>query len=179
MAETNALALFPYVADLFGGMIDLLQLESVPATAPLPKESTELSEPNPDSQGDGKGSRDMKAEDYYEGSGKGKGTEPRPSLTMVTDPTVADPKSPPLRRAALHFLTLLIRECVSRIYDMGFAGMLIPNAHLIRARTTLGYVASTDEDAVVRIMAREAREGLGQLADALIPTTAREGVLSF
>jgi hypothetical protein len=44
MAETNALSLFPYAADLFGGMVDLLQLESVPATASPPKQP---GEPNP------------------------------------------------------------------------------------------------------------------------------------
>jgi hypothetical protein len=51
---------------------------------------------------------------------------------------------------------------------MGSTGILVPGAYLTRARATLGYVASTDEDAVVRIMAREAGEGLGQLSNALV-----------
>lgn len=183
MAETNALALFPYAADLFGGMVDLLQLESVPATSPPPrKKSAETLEQNPDDQESGKGAGSAKAENGCVGEGQDGGTPSMsqpPPPTMDTHPAVANSKFPPLRRAALHFLTLLIRECTSRVYDMGSMGTLIPNTYITRARTTLGYVASTDEDAVVRVMAREVREGLGQLSNALIPTTVREGVLSF
>ena len=170
MVETNALALFPYAADLFGGMVDLLQLESVPATSPPPKKTTEPSVPNPDEQESGKGPRKTKVEDNYEDE-QDEAAEPTsqsPPLTMDTQPTVANAKFPPLRRAALHFLALLIRECTTRVYDMGFTGMMIPDAYLTRARTTLGYVAVTDEDAVVRVMAREVREGLGQLSSALL-----------
>ena len=154
MAETNALALFPYATDLFGGMVDLLQLESVPATSVPPKRTTEVSEPD-DCNGD---ARDEKA---------GFTSQQFPP-TMDTHPTLPNSKFPPLRRAALHFLTLLIQACISRVYDMGPAGMLIPNERTSRARTTLGYVASTDEDAIVRVMAREAKEGLGQLSNALV-----------
>jgi len=169
MVETNALALFPYAADLFGGMIDLLQLESVPATSP-PKATTEPSEPNPDDQERREDLTDTKAEGGCVWDGQGGMTKPPsqpPPPTMDTHPTAANSKFPPLRRAALHFLTLLIRECTTRVYGTGFTGMLIPDAYLIRARTTLGYIAVTDEDAVVRVMAREAREGLGQLSNAL------------
>ena len=55
-----------------------------------------------------------------------------------------------------------------RVYDMGSAGMLIPNVYITRERATLGYVASTDEDALVRVMAREARERLEQPSGALL-----------
>jgi len=171
IAETNALALFPYTVDLFGGMVDLLQLESVPAAPPPPKKSTEPLEQNPDDQESGRGSRKAKAEDNHEGGGWDEETGPTsPQLppTMDSHPTLANSKFPPFRRAALHFVTLLIRACISRVYDMGPAGLLIPDAYITRARTTLGYVASTDEDAVVRIMAREAKEGLGQLSNSLV-----------
>ena len=168
MAETNALALFPYAADLFGGMLDLLQLESVPATSVPPKKSSKL---ETDDQGSGEGHRKAKVGDIGEESvrdKKAEHTSRSPPPTMDTCPVVANSKFPPLRRAALHFLTLLIRACISRVYDLGPAGTLISDVHMTRARTTLGYVTSTDEDAVVRIMAREAREGLGQLSYALI-----------
>ena len=167
--ETNALALFPYATDLFGGMIDLLQLESVPATSP-PKTTTKPSEPSQDDQERGNGPGNTK-EGGWERDEQGGVTEPPsqpPPPTMDTHPAVANSKFPPLRRAALHFLALLIRECTTRVYDTGFAGMLIPDAYLVRARTTLGYVAVTDGDAVVRVMAREAREGLEQLSNALV-----------
>ena len=170
MVETNALALFPHAADLFGGMIDLLQLESVPATSP-PMTTTEPSEQNTDDRESGKGLRSTKVEGGREGDEQGRVAEltsQPPPPTMDTHPTVANSKFPPLRRAALHFLTLLIRECATRVYDAGFTGTLIPDAYLTRASTTLGYVAVTDEDAVVRVMAGEAREGLGQLSNALV-----------
>jgi len=170
MVETNALALFPYTADMFGGMIDLLQLESVPATPP-PKATTEPSEPNPDDRERGKGFRNTKVEGGCGGDEQGGMTESAsqpPPPTMDTHPAVVNSKFPPLRRAALHFLALLIRECTRRVYGTGFTGMLIPDAYVTRARTTLGYVAVTDEDAIVRVMAREAREGLGQLSNALV-----------
>jgi hypothetical protein len=171
IAETNVLALFPYSADLFGGMVDLLQLESVPATSVPPKRPTEPSEPEPDDQENGKGYRKPKVEGIHEGAVQDEKTRPTPQPpppTMDTNPTTANSKFPPLRRAALHFLTLLIRACLSRVYDIGPTGMLISGAHTVRARTTLEYVANTDEDAVVRVMAREAKEGLGQLSNALV-----------
>ena len=169
MAETNALALYPYAADLFGGMIDLLQLESIPATS-SPKKPAEPSGPNSD-QENGESSRKVKVEVNHEGDEQDEEngrTSQLPPLTMDSHPTLVNSKFPPLRRAALHFLALLIRACVSRVYDMGPTGMLIPDVYATRARTTLGYVASTDEDAVVRVMSREAREGLGQLSNALL-----------
>lgn len=171
MAETNALALLPYSADLFGGMVDLLQLESVPMITRPSKKPTKPPEPNTDDQGSEKGSGGAKAEDVHGEDGQDVEAGPpshSPPLTMDTHPTAADSKFPPLRRAALHFLALLIRACISRVYDMGSTGMLIPDAHITRARTTLGYVTSTDEDVVVRVMAREARDGLGQLSNALL-----------
>ena len=148
--------------------MDLLQLESVPETsAPLQK-PTERSEPEVGDQGDGKNHGMAREEGAHEGNKNTGPTPQSPPPTMDAHPTAANSKFPPLRRAALHFLTLLIQACISRVYDMGPAGMLIPNAHTSRARTTLGYVASTDEDAVARVMAREAREGLGQLSNALV-----------
>ena len=171
MAETNALALFPYAADLFGGMVDLLQLESVPATSAPPRKPIKSSGLNPDGQGSGTSSRKAKVEVNHE-----RGEEDKkiglplqpPPVTMDSHPTLANSKFPPLRRAALHFLALLIRACISRVYDVGPTGMLIPDVYVTRARATLGYVANTDEDAVVRAMAREAREGLEQLSNALL-----------
>jgi len=170
MVETNALALFPYAADLFGGMVDLLQLESVPATSPS-KAATKPSEPDPDNQENGKGPKNAKVEDGCEGDKQDEITEPPlqpPPSTMDSHPTVANSKFPPLRRAALHFLALLIRESTSSVYDTGPMRISIPGVYLTRARTTLGYVAVTDEDAAVRVMAREAREGLGQLSSAFV-----------
>ncbi|KAI0291027.1 hypothetical protein B0F90DRAFT_1781194 [Multifurca ochricompacta] len=73
------------------------------------------------------------------------------STDMDSQPTVADPRFPPFRRASLHFLGVLVRAFPSR-----------------RAMTTLGYVAATDSDSVVRIMAQEVGEAVRALKRALI-----------
>lgn len=88
----------------------------------------------------------------------------------VTDPqpTSTDSKLPALRRAALHLYTLLIRASTSQVYDSGYSSQTFSTAQIRRAKTTLLYVAATDRDNVVRIMASEAVEGLAQLNEALI-----------
>ena len=171
MAETNALALFPYAAELFGGTIDLLQLETILATFPPPEKFTEPLAPNPNDEENGTGSKRAKVEDHHEGDEEDEETRPTsqsPPPTMDSHPTLANSKFPLLRRAALHFLASLIRACIPHVYDMGSTGMLIPNAYITRARATLGYVAGTNEDTVARVVAREAREGLRQLSNALM-----------
>lgn len=37
-----------------------------------------------------------------------------------------------------------------------------------RAKTTVGYVAATDGDGLVRVMAKEVSEGLDDLAEAIL-----------
>ena len=146
--------------------MDLLQLESVPATSILSKQSQSKS----GNRGK-ESSRKATEENVHEGGERdeepGPSSQPQPPM-MDTHPNEANSKFPPLRRAAIHFLTLLIRACTARVYDMGPAGMLVPDAYIPRVRMTLGYVASVDEDAVVRVMAREAREVLEQLSNALV-----------
>ncbi|KAH9894464.1 hypothetical protein C8Q73DRAFT_518427 [Cubamyces lactineus] len=146
--KTNALAVLPYAIELSDAMIDLLQVESVPAAQrkPAPRSDTEA--------------------DANEGAGK---TASQPPGTMDSQPTSTNSKFPPLRRAALHFLTLLTNACTTRVYETGHAdGLLFPPEILRRAKTTLGYIAATDADDVVRVMAREAVEGLDQLAEAIV-----------
>lgn len=139
-AKTNSLALLPYTPDLAAAMIDLLQLESVSAQA-APR------------AGEEKDPQENQA-------------APR---TMDSEPTSTNTKLPPLRRAALHFLSLLIRACTTQIYEStGGHHSVLPASFVKRAKNTLGYVAATDEDAVVRVMARETNEGLEQLANALM-----------
>ncbi|GLB33780.1 hypothetical protein LshimejAT787_0106640 [Lyophyllum shimeji] len=87
---------------------------------------------------------------------------------MDSEPLSTNPRFPPLRRAALHFLSLLIRETTKQIYDSSFGGSIFPDAFMTRAKATLGYVASTDEDNIVRVMAREAGEGLKDMHRAMI-----------
>ncbi|RDB22555.1 RNA polymerase II assembly factor RTP1 [Hypsizygus marmoreus] len=95
-------------------------------------------------------------------------TSESPPPTMDSEPTSANPKFPPLRRAALHFLALLIRETTKQAYDSSFGRSIFSEAFLRRVKTTLSYIASTDEDAVVRVMAREAGEGLDEMRRAMM-----------
>ncbi|TFY56567.1 hypothetical protein EVJ58_g7560 [Rhodofomes roseus] len=161
-AKTNSLALLPYATDLAEAMIDLLQVETVPAT-PRKENRPREDQQAHDREGEDKGTRD-KDED---------GPPPPPTPdTMDAQPTSSNSKFPPLRRAALHFLTLLIQACTAQLYDLDAGGApafpTFPTRLVRRAKTTLGYVAATDEDAVVRVMAREALEEMDQLAQAMV-----------
>ncbi|KAM5540366.1 hypothetical protein V8D89_005824, partial [Ganoderma adspersum] len=152
-AKTNALAVLPYVTNLADAMVDLLQIETV-AVAPH-KHSPRSKET----------SEEKTAADPEE-----KDPEQKPaSPTMDSQPTSTNTKFPPLRRVALHFLSLLIQTCTNRVYETGDAeGLMLPPGLMKRARTTLGYVAATDADDVVRVMAREVVEGLDQLVEAVL-----------
>ncbi|KAK0206796.1 hypothetical protein DFS33DRAFT_1421493 [Desarmillaria ectypa] len=128
-AAAHALALASYFQDLVGGMVDLLQLESV---------QTE--------EEDGEKSMDE-------------------------NPTKADGKFPPMRRAAVRFLGVLVREASKAIYDdedVGYERRIWQADILRRAKVTLGYLAATDGDGVVRVMAREVGEQLRQLEEAFV-----------
>ena len=129
-----------YINDLATAMIDLFQVEIVTTMQSPPK------------GGDG-GAR--KAE-------KHEGTE-----ALDSKPTAIDPKLPPLRRAALHFWTTLLNQLTHAIYD-GTMVERLPAALLKRAKVTLGYIASTDEDGIARVMAREASEAIDQFNKATL-----------
>ncbi|KAJ7904493.1 hypothetical protein B0H14DRAFT_2663092 [Mycena olivaceomarginata] len=93
------------------------------------------------------------------------------TLTESEDanPISANSKLPSFRRAALHFLGLLIRETTRQIYDSSrpeFSGRMFT-----RIRTTLGYISATDSDTVVRVMAREAAEALSEMEEAVMGNT--------
>ena len=154
-AKTNPLALLPYAADLSEAMVDLLQVETVSAA---PRQERQQA---PDGEREDKASNDEAAETTP--------SSPPVPETMDAQPTSKNSKFPPLRRAALHFLTLLIQACTERLYDSGANDALAFPARLVRrAKTTLGYVAATDADGTVRVMAREAQEGLEQLGEAMV-----------
>ena len=93
---------------------------------------------------------------------------------MDSQPTAADAKFPPFRRAALHFLGVLVRAYTQRAYassdpNASVSGILpTDDFPARRATTTLGYVVATDADAVVRVMAREVADAVGALERALV-----------
>jgi hypothetical protein len=84
--------------------------------------------------------------------------------TMDAQPMSTNSKSPPLRRAALHFLSRLLRATAGSIESTSPAPMF----SMKRARATLAYIAATDPDMIVRVMAQEAVEDLKKLGQAII-----------
>ncbi len=79
---------------------------------------------------------------------------------LDSDPTLKNSKLPPLRRAAIHFLSLLIKEATRLVYDRADVNRpgIFPLVFVRRMSATLSYISSTDEDSMVRIMAREAKK---------------------
>ena len=136
--NTYPLVTLPYTEDLSQGMIDLVQVES---------RSTLVNPGKPAPQ-------KMVAEEEDHKDGKAKSKHPGDNDHLSSDSTY-----PPLRRAALHLLTLLIRVTMRAMEDghhiLPFSGAFVRRAHI-----TLGYIASTDDDSIARVMAREVNEEL-------------------
>ena len=184
--RTNALAVLPYVVDLADAMVDLLRIESVAAAQarkpPGPRSDAPSGPAGPGREdadegrqgGAGGGNENQGAETSRGERGAEKDKAPQPPRltrdTQPAQPTSANAKVPPLRRAALHFLALLVQACTARVYETGDVegALVLPPQLMTRAKTTLGYVAATDADDVVRVMARETMEALDQFAEALV-----------
>jgi len=137
--DTYSLAILPYAQDLCTGFIDLLQLESSPA--------------NTVAKGEGKTTDDGNNDDL---------------VSLDSNPTSRDSKLPPLRCAALHFLSLLMHAstkliCKGRTWITPFPGSMFRRANIV-----LEYISSTDEDRVVRVMAMEAKENLERLQGTML-----------
>ena len=87
---------------------------------------------------------------------------------LDAEPTSKVPKVPAFRRAAAQFLLLVVRQTIKQVYESTFETSPVPIGLLKRAKITLSYVASTDEDNSFRKISGEASEELGQLQEALI-----------
>jgi hypothetical protein len=136
--SASSLALLPYTVDLREAIVDLLQVESWP-TIHNPQQSESTS-----------------------------GEDPQSKATLASQLISTNSKSAPFRRAALHLLTLLLRASTTSVYNSGHQGHQFSRSQARRMKTTLGYIASTDQDNVVRVMAQEALEGIDQLTEAII-----------
>ncbi|THH18393.1 hypothetical protein EW146_g2595 [Bondarzewia mesenterica] len=163
-AETCDLALVPYAADLTEALLDLLQIESVLSQPKLPKTDATSTQSN---GGNGAGQAERELRESVAAPHSEKSANRPPS--MDTHPTSRNSKFPPLRRAALHFLALLVRAYTVRAYNDGEMGLgAALDFPVGRAKRTLGYVAVTDADDVVRVMAREVGEAVGGLERAIV-----------
>ena len=200
---TNALALSLYTGGLADSCVELLQLESVAVkSAPAVKSESEFQ-----IKGDGDDMSSLNQRSIPEKHGSNitdddkaggsqtddveKPARRRIPDVMDTNPTTTEMKAAPLRRAALHFLSQLLRAHISSLYNarstravgdsnvtLNVEGVwmqgisardeVIPAALLRRAGIVLGYVGVTDEDGVVRVMAREASDLVDQYNEACL-----------
>lgn len=155
IADTEDLALLPYVHDIAHAMLDLLQIEGARASVQAQAQKHPVS-PTTDAN-------------YNE-------IPPPPQSpipSMDDQPTAANPAFPPFRRASLHFLGILVRAYTRRAYassDSSVSGsaMSVDDFPTRRAATTLAYIAATDADAVVRVMAGEVGDAVHTLERALV-----------
>jgi hypothetical protein len=164
--DTYALAMLPYVVDLSRAMVDLLRTEGVAAQpedvrrkmAASTRVDAGASDETMDKNTDVGTNKQSEADDKMHAS---------PSLD--SDPTSKNAKLPPLRRAALHFLSMLVRATTTLVYDgtTRLSGDVFPRDLLSSISVTLGYIAATDEDNVVRVMARETKENMEELQQAV------------
>jgi hypothetical protein len=154
IADTADLALLPYVHDIAHAMLDLLQIEGARASVQAQGQKHPVS-PTTDAN-----------------------LSPIPSSpqspipSMDDQPTATNPTFPPFRRASLHFLGILVRAYTRRAYassdSSGGSGMPVHDFPTRRAATTLAYIAATDADAVVRVMAGEVGDAVHTLERALV-----------
>ena len=146
--DTYPLVMLPYSDDLSQAMVDLLQVESEPGRVAA-------STPNKDTQ-------------ESMGPVKDNGNEnPGAEPTGDNDHLTANPRHPPLKRAAIHLLGRLVQSTLRELDDEAHVVPFSAN-FLTRARITLGYVASTDQDNVTRAMAREVRDEITAFESRLL-----------
>jgi hypothetical protein len=147
------LALLPYAHDVVHVMLDLLQIEGTRASVPErqhPVSTTTDANFSPVSP-----------------------SPQSPLPNMDNQPTAANPIFPPFRRASLHFLGILVRAYTRRAYassdsSVRGSGLSVNDFPTRRAGTTLAYVAVTDADSVVRVMAGEVGDAVHTLERALV-----------
>ncbi|OJA14675.1 hypothetical protein AZE42_02399 [Rhizopogon vesiculosus] len=176
-----------YTEEIAEGMLDLVLVEMTVAT-PTPRPAAEV-----------EGKKTGKEEVNVGQSEPAQSQPERPPDALDISPLSTSAKVPAFRRAALHFLALLVRVLTQEAYERGntaqgsgwsgvkirgihggetdlynsgeisaYDGGLLTPGFIRRAQTVLGYVAAVDEDAVVRVMAREVGEGLEELQKALL-----------
>lgn len=148
IADTADLALLPYAHDIGHSMLDLLQIEGARASV------------------------EARGQQHPVSTTTDANLSPIPSSSipsMDDQPTPANPTFPPFRRASLHFLGILVRAYTRRAYassDSSVSGMSLDDFPTRRAATTLAYIAATDADAIVRVMAGEVGDAVHTLERA-------------
>lgn len=149
--NTYPLAMLPYVEDISQSLVDLLQTE----TAPLKRRQLQPASSDAPDANHAPPDRNNKQ-------------NAETNLILDSNFLLTNPKSASLRRAALHFLSILITASTKLVYEETTINPnFFPRDMFQRLSITVGYVSSTDEDNIVRVMARETKEKLEQLQRAV------------
>ncbi|KAG1833106.1 hypothetical protein EV424DRAFT_1367092 [Suillus variegatus] len=173
-----------YTKETAEGMLDLVLVEMTVAT-PIPHPKAKVNEKRMKTD---VGVSTEQAES--ESSPTPRSQSERPPDALDISPLSISSKIPALRRAALHFLGLLVRVLTQEAYERGgssWSGVQIRGIYdgqtgtytpyeegplsqefMRRACTVLEYIAAVDEDTIVRVMAREVGEGVKGLEKALV-----------
>lgn len=173
-----------YTDGIAEGMLDLVLVEMTVAT-PTPRPTAKVNEKVMEADAD---VSTEQAE--HEPVSTPRSQPERPPDPLDISPSSASSKVPTLRRAALHFLALLMRVLTQEAYERGggsWSGVQIrgiysgqtgafmsseggplPREFMRHAHTVLEYIAAVDKDTLVRVMAREVLEGLEGLEKALV-----------
>jgi hypothetical protein len=93
-------------------------------------------------------------------------------IEMDLDPLQKDTKLSPLRRSAIHFLTVLVKNLLQQVYESGASSVSGNLFSAQRGLTTLRYIATTDADNTARVLAAEAADLLAQLRRAMLSIDA-------
>lgn len=105
-----------------------------------------------------------------EQSGSSSKSSPSGPLPQISDgrPMSTNSELLPLRRAGIRFLSIIIRGTVQAMYNDSCDPSIMSPPIIDRAKTILAYLILTDDDNLIRIMAREALEMVGQMEQAQI-----------
>lgn len=88
-------------------------------------------------------------------------------IAIDEDPLRKDAKLSPLRRSAIHLLTALVKVLLDQVYESGVSDVHRDSFSAQRGLTTLRYIATTDADNTVRVLAAEGVDLLVQLRRAM------------
>ena len=162
-ADTSSIAILPWSDELAEAVVDVVQIESVPFTSDRPS----TTRPQPKDAADDKPATTNTAVTTATSSGLAY-EDSFPALATTA-------KTPIFRRAALHFLVLLLRAAILRVYNNNSASAdgvrpirfeSFSPALGERMATVVQYVHATDQDGVVRAQAGECVELVEQLRAA-------------
>ena len=137
-------------------MLDLLQLETVSS---VEKRTDETSTPQEDDDHPQDASSSYITSKHIVQAG---------DIEMDMDPLQKGAKLSPLRRSALHLLTVLVKGLLHEVYESGALGVRGNLFSAQRGLTTLRYIATTDADNTVRVLAAEGAELLAHLRRAVV-----------